>query len=94
MLGKYGWHQLSPTPTTDEAKATWWLRARGRVAKARMPAFDSLVLLVARGIQLHRNDRVFNRVSLSSVCLARELEQLLEDWCRAGWVDRSLLLRE
>jgi hypothetical protein len=68
MLGRYGWHQLSPK--ADEAMTTWWLRACDQVVKACRPALDSLVLLVTRGIWLHRNDQVFNSVSLSLMCLA------------------------
>jgi hypothetical protein len=33
---------------------------------------------------------VFRGAALSPVSLAQQLEQLLLDWCRVGWVDRSL----
>jgi hypothetical protein len=57
MLSKLGYQQVASV--VEEAAASWWLRERSRVAKERRPAFDSLVLLVARGIWLHRNNVVF-----------------------------------
>jgi hypothetical protein len=62
-------------------------------AKASL-AFDSLVLLVARGIWLYMNNVIFSRATLSHVGLAHELGQLLDDWCRAGSVARSWLQGE
>jgi hypothetical protein len=81
-------------PTAFYDFATWWLRTRRRVPKLRRRAYDSTVLLVSRGIWLHRNDRIFNGDSLLPSIVVHQLSLLLDDWCSAKLVDRSSLYRE
>jgi hypothetical protein len=92
MVSKFGWANLMPAATDD--MASWWLRARKMVPKPWRPAFDSVVLLISRGIWLHRNERVFNDVSLSLAVVVHRLVLSIDDWCKANLVARSLLYRE
>jgi hypothetical protein len=79
---------------SSDVMADWWLASRKRVIKRRRKAFDSLVPLVARGIWLQRNSRVFDRSATAPVALARELESECALWCRAGLICRSPLARD
>jgi hypothetical protein len=92
MFRKFGWETLVPAAFNDFM--TWWLRMRRRVPKPCRRAYDSMVLLVACGIWLHRNDMIFNDVSLLPSVVAHMLSLLLDDWCSVKLVDRSSLYRE
>jgi hypothetical protein len=92
MFRKFGWETLVPAAFNDFT--TWWLRMRRRVPKPCRRAYDSMVLLVARGIWLHRNNMIFNDVSLLPSVVAHMLSLLLDDWCSVKLVDRSSLYRE
>jgi hypothetical protein len=67
------------------------LRKRKHVPKPRRQAYDSLILLVSRGIWLHRNDRIFNSITLSPDTVAHQMLLLLNDWCTTTLVDRSTI---
>jgi hypothetical protein len=89
MFSKFGWGTLVPTAFNDFMP--WWLRKRKHVPKPRRRAYDSLILLVSRGIWLHRNDRIFNSVTLSPDTVAHQMLLLLNDWCTTTLVDRSTI---
>jgi hypothetical protein len=69
----------------------WWLVSRKRVIKRRRKVFDSLILLIARGIWLQRNNRVFDRRMVAPATLACELENECVQWCQAGLMCGSLV---
>jgi hypothetical protein len=55
MLQPLGWqHAL---PSADSRLGDWWIDARKRIAKARIRAFESTVLLISRKIWLEHNNR-------------------------------------
>jgi hypothetical protein len=89
-FSKCGWQHL--TPQRDERLVNWWLRVRKAVAKAHHGAFDSLVILVDWSLRLQRNDRVFNKVSMSEAAVASSIFMNLELWIRAKLVVRSQIL--
>jgi hypothetical protein len=62
-LSMFGWQLLLPGP--DDVFPEWWIRRRKQVAQARRKAFDSIFVLVAHCIWLHRNDVVFRNNSMS-----------------------------
>jgi hypothetical protein len=92
VLQRFGWEARVPAP--DASFVDWWLSARKLVVKRQRKAFDSVVLLVARGIWLQRNCRVFDRRSLLPVPLAEQLQEQCEDWCRVSLICSSQLARE
>jgi hypothetical protein len=61
---------------------------RDCVLMAHTPAFNLIMILVARPIWLQRNDRVFARTTLSPDSLAHHIELVANDWCRAKMVNR------
>jgi hypothetical protein len=92
MFSKFGWSTL--VSVTFDNFMTWWLRTRKHVPKTRRKAYDSLVVLVSRGIWLHRNNKIFNDASLTLDALGHQMALLLDDWCTTSLVDRSSLYRE
>jgi hypothetical protein len=72
ILQRHGWEQL--VPRAEATFADWWLVSRQQVSWWRRGAFDTLVLLIARGLWLQRNTRVFDRRGVPPTILARELE--------------------
>jgi hypothetical protein len=70
-LSRFGWQQS--TPLREDTFVDWWLRARKGVAKTCHKDFNSLVILVAWSLWLQRNDRVFNRASLSEGLLSSSI---------------------
>jgi hypothetical protein len=91
-LQRWGWPHLALA--VDAALIDWWLTVHEQVSKAHRPAFDSIVILMARSIWLQKNDRVFARTSLSPANLAHHIELVAEDCCRSKLVDTLKLFRE
>jgi hypothetical protein len=71
FLLRFGWEARAPTPEAPFSE--WWLAARKLVIKRRRKAFDSVVLLVARGIWLQHNCYVFDPRSLPPALLVEQL---------------------
>jgi hypothetical protein len=86
------WQHLSPTG--DGWFTSWWVIARKAIHKARHKAFDSLVLLVAQSLWLERNNQVFNFRSVLPSSLVYSIKLDCDQWCWAGLVDMSSLVRD
>jgi hypothetical protein len=85
-LRRCGWEIL--TPSTVHTFGGWWVECQKQVVKGRRKVFDSLVISVAWSIWLQRNDPCFARICKPPAVVALDAWSLLEQWCRAGLVDR------
>jgi hypothetical protein len=90
-LRRFGWQTLAPMQGVSYA--AWWMASRKRVLKGRRRAFDSLCVLIAWVIWLHRNDRTFNRSalhhSLAASSVINQIFDMVQSWMASGIVDRS-----
>jgi hypothetical protein len=85
-LRRCGWEILMPS--TVHTFGGWWVECQKQVVKGRRKVFDSLVISVAWSIWLQRNDPCFARICKPPAVVALDAWSLLEQWCRAGLVDR------
>ena len=83
VLRRCNLQQVTPQPMASDF-FEWWCRSRKQIRKELRKGFDSLLLLVAWLLWKERNQRVFQRKSLT----VRELVTLILDeakvWAYAG----------
>jgi hypothetical protein len=88
-LRRCEWQSLAPAAT--DSFTEWWLRSRKRILKVRRKAFDYFVILDGWCLWLERNARVFDGRPSSPTALLDSLWSMVDTWCCAGFVLRSLL---
>jgi hypothetical protein len=63
-----------------------------QVPKARRPAFDSYIILIAWCLWWERNDHTFNNISNPPAKVVDFVSEQCELWCQAGLCSRLLVL--
>jgi hypothetical protein len=77
-------------PSSADLLSTWWPRSAVRVGAARRRAFNSLCLLVGRGIWTERNARVFDGAASLASSLSDRLSVDWREWERSRISGRIL----